>query len=180
MAVYPPPLTITPFSGSMVPQNVEDTRASLTVWLKDRNGQTLANASNKKFRVVITKDGRMIYIRNDLPLFPAHAGIWMDFPEKHWKISRYKYRKLPEEERARLEAEEQLRYAAKEFEQYWVETWFPDDYYSFWWYRGGAALCMHHPEKYKRYVQLLFRKGRDQLRSHDAHTQENRGPQRTH
>jgi hypothetical protein len=165
MAVYPPPLTITPFSGSTVPQNVEEARTSLIDWLKDRNGHTLANASNKKFRVVITKDRRIIYIRNDLPLLPAHAGIWMDSPERHWNISQSEYHKLPEEERAKLEANEQLRYTAREFEQYWVETWFPNDYYSFRWYRGGAALYMHHREKHKRYVRLLFRKGRDQLRS---------------
>ena len=165
MTIYPPSLTITPFSDSIVPQEVEEARASMIIWLKDQNGQTLANASNKKYCVVITRHRRIMYIRNDMPLFPAHAGRWMDFPERHWKISRYKYRKLPQEERAKLEANEQLRYAAGEFEQYWIQTWFPDDYYSFWWYQGGATLCKDHPQKYERHIRSLFRKGMDQLLS---------------
>lgn len=163
MRLYPPPLTITPFSGSIVPQKVEEARASLIIWLKDRNGRTLAKASNKKYTVVITRHRRIIYIRNDMPWFPACAGMWMDFPERHWNISRYKYHKLPEEERAKLEANEQLRYTAREFEEFWIETWVPDHYWSFWWYQGGATLYMDHREKYNRHIRLLFRKGKAQL-----------------
>lgn len=35
------------------------------------------------------------------------AGYWMDLPEKSWGLSKKSYYKLPEEERAMLELEEQ-------------------------------------------------------------------------
>ncbi len=145
--LFPPPLTITPVENSIVPQRIEQARASLIVWLKDSGAQTQATASDRKYTVIITRHRQIIYIRNDMPGLPAYAGIWMDFPEKHWNITRYKYHKLPEGERAKLEAHEQLRHVVHEFEQLWVETWFPDDYYSYWWYRGGAALSMRHRER---------------------------------
>lgn len=47
------------------------------------------------------------------------GGFWMDFPERHWKIRRSAYDKLPIERRAQMEADEQaLRYdLEKDF--YW-------------------------------------------------------------
>jgi hypothetical protein len=80
VVLYPPALRLTPsdFRGSRLAQRLEGARTSLTIWLKDPAGQTLAEASNKKYKVVVTRDRRIIYIRNDSVSSPrAVAFGWI-------------------------------------------------------------------------------------------------------
>lgn len=41
---------------------------------------------------------------------PWPQGRWMDWPEPHWNVTESQYAKLPIEIRAKMEAQEQVRY----------------------------------------------------------------------
>lgn len=57
-------------------------------------------SDRKGIMTITAPDGRAV-----------RAGFWMDFPEDHWPLKiRRNYKSMPENERAALEANEQLRY----------------------------------------------------------------------
>ena len=137
----PPEYKRDPRYFPIVQEMYNECRRDVCNYLENPEGEILASVTDDKYTVVITKGGRILFIRNDLPNKPACAGRWMDFPEEHWNISEEEYYKLSVEERAKLEAKEQLsRWVHREFEKLFVETWCPDLWDKFWWEERGSEM----------------------------------------
>ncbi len=141
----------------LVQKRYDESLQDVCVYIMNPEENTLASASDNEYTVVITKDRRMLYIRNDLPDKPAAAGLWMDWPEEHWGISEEEYYKLPMKERAKLEAQEQLnRWVRLEYEELFVETWCADLADRFWWDEGGKDLSLKRNDEYYERVHELY------------------------
>jgi len=157
--MIPPEYRVDKRYSPIVQEFYDDCRRAIENLLE--TGRKLAEASDDRYTVVITPEGRMLYISKELPEMPACAGTWMDFPEEEWGISEEEYRKLPIEERATLEANEQLKkWVEAEFKQFWSETWCRDMWDFFWWDEGGKDLVVSDRKKFNKEVENLFNKCR--------------------
>ena len=91
----------------------------------------IAKYKEGRYKIEILGDykGRhdLLYFREDISE-PVPSGLWMDWREKHWGLTEEEYRRLSLEERAKLEAKEQMNWIGKEFEELWVEYYIPRDY----------------------------------------------------
>lgn len=83
----------------------------------------LASASNKRYIIYVSnvigknKIGTKLfrkYIYDKRTKKLITSGFWMDWPEKHWKISKKKYYQMTYSTRAELECEEQIKNWLKE------------------------------------------------------------------
>jgi hypothetical protein len=90
--------------------------------------KTLALARGDGYDVQILTNRRIFYWRDGEPN-PAPAGKWLDVPEFHWGLNRQEYYGLDEKDRAELEAKEQLRYVAIEFDPLFQTFYFPERCY---------------------------------------------------
>lgn len=90
--------------------------------------RTIAIAEDDDYKVVIKdirpelrsnshQKGLVFFIRKSDKTM-VWCGCWMDWPEDHWDICPECYHHMPRNQRARLEAHEQL--------QYWVREEFED------------------------------------------------------
>ncbi|KKK47472.1 hypothetical protein LCGC14_3154870, partial [marine sediment metagenome] len=74
--------------------------------------------------------------------------LWMDWPEDHWGLTDTEYEILPREERAQLEAREQVqRWVALEFYQEWLVAYCPATYDLKWWDGGWSKMTLKKREK---------------------------------
>lgn len=106
--------------------------------------KVLATVTNGEYTVKITDDFRVLYFHNDRMREPVPMGLWMDWPEKHWKITEEEYRELPIKTRAKLEANEQLtKWIRKEYYTGWLSTYKPKIYEKMWW-DGLSSYSIKH------------------------------------
>ena len=55
----------------------------------------------------------------------AAGMLWVGWKEKHWNISGEQWAAMSTKDKAEWEAKEQLQYVAREFGEYWLETYHP-------------------------------------------------------
>lgn len=119
----------------------------------------LAEYHEGKFGCAIMNDRRMLFLKDSWE--PVGAGLWMDWREEHWDITKTQYECLPREERAMLEAREQVQqWISLEFHQEWLDTYAPAISDSNWWDGGWAKLSLEERERLAKPLAEKIRFGK--------------------
>jgi hypothetical protein len=120
---------------SPIVQQHRDRSVNAVLGYLDGKYRPLGEWSSRKYKCVILDDPdhTNLYFKLGDP-HPVPAGKWMGWPEKHWKISKSRWEKMPVRERAILECKEQVaRYVWKQWQRGFIEFYMPQQYEKAYW-----------------------------------------------
>lgn len=116
-------------------QEDRNRRVRAVVGFLDGKYKPLAEWASRKYKCAILDDPEhtCLFFKLGDP-HPVPSGKWMDWPEKHWRISRSRWKKMPLRERAVLECKEQVaRYVWRQWLEGFVSFYMPRQYEVNYW-----------------------------------------------
>jgi len=133
--------------SEMIHEKDEEDRRNITRFKNNEETFIIASGEDNEYKVSITSNDRMILIKKDISNYPVPTGKFMGFwesdHEKFFGVSRQEWSNMSYLQKASTEVKLQLkmRWAQKNFFSNFAQFYFPKQYDSWWWDKGGSDLA---------------------------------------